>query len=131
MNTGTKITGREVAVAVAVGIDLREIGTVVKKKIIVIELGASVEVPITGKTVVGAGVVAVVLMEAPLLSDVAPVPRGAHPHAGHLLLGAEVPPMDEIRMNAPQSPKAFHLEAGLLILELHLPVILMSTHKGV
>lgn len=132
MGTGIRTTGGEVAVEV--GIDLTVTGTGVKKEIIIIEVGASVEVLIIARTVEEAadvmrGVAGVGRKEVPLLLDVAPVLEGAHPHAG-LLLGAEVL-VDEITKNVPQLQKALHHQAELLILKPHLHVIPMLMNKGV
>lgn len=119
MNTGTRITGGEVAAEA--GIDMIVIGTGEGKEIIVIEAGAAVEVLIMTNAVEEAdmmmrGVVGAVLMKVPPLLVVPPVLGGAPLLAGHLHLGVGVL-MDAITKNAHLLQEVFLRVVDLLILE--------------
>ncbi|CAL5386048.1 unnamed protein product [Camellia sinensis] len=127
MNTGTRITGGEVAAEA--GIDMIVTGTGEGKEIIVIEAGAAVEVLIMTIAVGEAdmimrGVVEAVLMKVSPLLIVAPVLGGAPLLTRHLHLGVGVL-MDAITKNAHVLQKVFLCMVDLLILEALFDILML------
>lgn len=133
MNTGTGITGREVAAEVEA--EAIVTGTVGRKEIVAVGAEAAVQVLIITRIVGEAdmmmsGVVAAGHMEVPLLPGVAPVLEGAPLHAEHHLPGKKVL-LDAREMNVHLLRKVSHPVVDLLILEVHLHIILTLMNDGV
>lgn len=133
MNTGTGITGREVAAEVEA--ETIVTGTVGRKEIVAVGAEAAVQVLIITRIVGEAdmmmsAVVAAGHMEVPLLPGVAPVLEGAPLHAEHHLPGKKVL-LDAREMNVHLLRKVSHPVVDLLILEVHLHIILTLMNDGV
>lgn len=133
MNTGTGITGREVAAEVEA--EAIVTGTVGRKEIVAVGAEAAVQVLIITRIVGEAdmmmsGVVAAGHMEVPLLPGGAPVLEGAPLHAEHHLPGKKVL-LDAREMNVHLLRKVSHPVVDLLILEVHLHIILTLMNDGV
>lgn len=133
MNTGTGITGREVAAEVEA--ETIVTGTVGRKEIVAVGAEAAVQVLIITRIVGEAdmmmsGVVAAGHMEVPLLPGVAPVLEGAPLHAEHHLPGKKVL-LDARETNVHLLRKVSHPVVELLILEVHLHIILTLMNDGV
>ncbi|OUZ99323.1 RNA recognition motif domain [Macleaya cordata] len=124
MTTGTGIIEGEVVVEV--GTDMIVTGIMEGKGIITVEAGARVQVLIIIKVVVETGIMmsegVVDHSTVPLLIVAVLVLRGAHPHAGHLLLWVKVP-VGAMMMNDPQLQEVFPHQLDLLILGAHLLAI--------
>lgn len=122
MNTGTGITGGEVAVEA--GIDMIVIGTAAEKEIIVAEAGAAVPVPIVTNTMgeantMKSAAVGANLTKVPLPLGIVSILKGAHLHVRLIRVKFL---MDATLMNVLLLSSVFHQMVGDPFLEVDLHV---------
>lgn len=118
MNTGTGITGGEVAVEA--GIDMIVTGTAARKEIIVAEAGAAVPVLIVTKTMgeantMKSAAVGADLTKVPPPLGIVPILKGAHLHVRLIRVKSTL-------MNVLLLSNVFHQMVGDLFLEVYLHV---------
>lgn len=118
MNTGTGITGGEVAVEA--GIDMIVTGTAARKEIIVAEAGAAVPVLIVTKTMgeantMKSAAVGADLTKVPPPLGIVPILKGAHLHV-------RLKRVKSTLMNVLLLSNVFHQMVGDLFLEVYLHV---------
>lgn len=118
MNTGTRITGGEVAVEA--GIDMIVTGTAARKEIIVAEAGAAVPVLIVTKTMgeantMKSATVGADLTKVPPPLGIVPILKGAHLHVRLIRVKSTL-------MNVLLLSNVFHQMVGDLFLEVYLHV---------
>lgn len=118
MNTGTRITGGEVAVEA--GKDMIVTGTAARKEIIVAEAGAAVPVLIVTKTMgeantMKSAAVGADLTKVPPPLGIVPILKGAHLHVRLIRVKSTL-------MNVLLLSNVFHQMVGDLFLEVYLHV---------